>query len=98
MVAEHYDEIVFHDPTESFYSKLKRYEVPEGSGIRIAPHHAVNYTSISLNEAKEAEKILAAKSKVKEEIEKLKKQYEEADEEITRIRNVLQEKGCLFDP
>ena len=95
VVAEHYDEIVFHEPTESFYSKLKHYEVPPGSGIKISPHPAVNFTSISLNEAPEAEKILAAKAKVKHEILKVKAEYDEAEAEIQRIKGFLGEKGYL---
>lgn len=97
VVAEQYDEIVFHEPTENFYNKLKRYELPPGSGIRISPHPNVTYTSISLNQTSEAEQILVAKNKVRQEIQKLKEQYDEAEEEVQRIRGELQEKGLLLN-
>lgn len=41
--------------------------------------------------------ILAAKNKVRQEITKLKEQYDEADEELQKTKKELQEKGLLLN-
>jgi hypothetical protein len=97
VVFEQYDEIVFHEPTESLYAKLKQYELASGVNVKIDPHPLASFTNISLDENGEAKRIRDAKKKIKAEYERLHRRYEDADDEVESIKRQLASHGSLIE-
>eukprot|EP01095_Lingulamoeba_sp_RSL-Kostka_P009332 TRINITY_DN3218_c0_g1_i1.p1 TRINITY_DN3218_c0_g1~~TRINITY_DN3218_c0_g1_i1.p1 ORF type:complete len:213 (+),score=62.82 TRINITY_DN3218_c0_g1_i1:38-676(+) len=85
VVSETYDEIVFVDPTENMLNKLKKYPL---QNAEILPYPSSNQP-ISFNEENDLSKIREAQTIVRNEIQKIKEQYDRADEEIELLKNEI---------
>eukprot|EP01102_Stenamoeba_stenopodia_P002956 TRINITY_DN12891_c0_g1_i1.p1 TRINITY_DN12891_c0_g1~~TRINITY_DN12891_c0_g1_i1.p1 ORF type:complete len:264 (-),score=87.13 TRINITY_DN12891_c0_g1_i1:80-871(-) len=89
VVAELYDDIVFNEPTESFYKKLMKTPTERNPGqpIQITPHPLAEAAGVqpAFNEQGDLKKLQEASKKVQADIARLRAQYEAAEKESAEI-------------
>jgi YEATS domain-containing protein 4 len=82
VVAEQYDEIVFNDPTESMYKKLKKYPTNPTARKVVQPHTLAGVLHSQFDEQLELQKFAEARKKVACEVEKWEEKLLKIEEEI----------------
>lgn len=91
VIKEVYDEIEFHDPTEQFYKVLKENEIVS---VGSSPHPLATGRGTrveSEKERKELDELAKARSKIREEIIKIRDAYERRDTQNRHLREEIKE-------
>lgn len=80
VISEHYDEIVFQDPSEKLLGLLK--STPHGPNLQLkTSHYAKFFHDFSAAESSDLKKIDEARTRLRDETKKRQKRLEELEEE-----------------
>ncbi|KAI8920871.1 yeats family-domain-containing protein [Powellomyces hirtus] len=88
VVSEHYEEIVFNEPTDDAHKKLAAHPVP------VIPKRtplSITHPFLPATEQDELRKLTAANEKVVEQLERDRERLERAEEELARLKAALGE-------
>lgn len=92
VIKEHYDEIVFQDPSEKLLEILKT--TPHGPHLQLKkPDYSIYFKDFSNAESTDLRKIEAARKRLREETLKKQERYEELESERATLVREISSRG-----